>query len=270
MIDKDKLEKHKQWVEDKYARSEGKATDLWAEAHQDKFYLQISEKRYSDPTRRKIEEEAWNRFIHDGARILDCGCGTGFFIGRIRDSLPDRTVRFHGLDLSEKALAIAKQRAPGVEFVCSPAEQMPYPDNHFDGVLLIAMLFESIDTGAIFREAARVLKSGGFVYMVIHKPFYDPFWLPSAAAFLYRKLRGLSSANNDLRRFRIRIESEFSQAGFQRIERRPFIYFYEWAVWKALAPFLTNTLFSLGEALNRLPFEYYKNQEYWILRKRSD
>jgi hypothetical protein len=41
----------------------------------------------------------------------------------------------------------------------------------------------------------------------------------------------------------------------------------EWAVYKKLAPWAIPELICVGEWLNRLPFGYYKNLEYWLLRK---
>jgi ubiquinone/menaquinone biosynthesis C-methylase UbiE len=239
---------------------------LWAEARTDEFGLRISNSRYADPTRRRTEEAAWRRIVRDGDRVLDCGCGTGFFIQRLRETLPDRHVEYHGLDLSSVALDFARRRLPDVPFVCAPAENMPYPDGHFDVVLIIAMLFESIDTANIFHEAARVLKPNGWLYVVVHKPFYDPFILPSVAIRLYQRLRHLPTESATIRPFRTRIAAECAAAGFRRVERQPLIHAYEWGFWLLATPFLKNALLRFGRVINRLPFSYCKNQEYWLLK----
>lgn len=49
-------------------------------------------------------------------KILDAGCGTGYFCGELKKLNYDVT----GVDISEKAILVAKQNHPEVDFFLSP------------------------------------------------------------------------------------------------------------------------------------------------------
>ncbi len=65
-----------------------------------------------------------------GARVLDVGCGKGFLLYEFTQLLPGAEVA--GFDLSEHALANAKEEVRDRLFRHRAEEPLPYPDNHFD------------------------------------------------------------------------------------------------------------------------------------------
>jgi 2-polyprenyl-3-methyl-5-hydroxy-6-metoxy-1,4-benzoquinol methylase len=98
-----------------------------------------------------------------GLRILDVGCGEG------EDSLllASLGARVTGIDISPAAVALARERAQlsglsgSTDFICSPLEQAPLPDKHFDVIWgdnvlhhVLPVLDESL------RLLARVAKPG--------------------------------------------------------------------------------------------------------------
>ncbi len=98
-----------------------------------------------------------------GLRILDIGCGEG------EDSLllASLGAKVTGIDISPAAVALAKERAHlsglsgSTDFICSPLEQAPLPDKHFDVIWgdnvlhhVLPVLDESL------RLLARVAKPG--------------------------------------------------------------------------------------------------------------
>lgn len=103
-----------------------------------------------------------------GARVvLDLGCGTGTF-GRYRPS-PEVTV--HGVDGDAGAVrsAMAFEQAVCVDL---EVDDLPYPDNTFDG-LLAKDIFEHLqDPARLAREAHRVLRPDGVMVasLVMAKP----------------------------------------------------------------------------------------------------
>jgi SAM-dependent methyltransferase len=60
-------------------------------------------------------------------RTLDAGCGTGFLTSQLAGEVV-------GLDQSTAMLAIARARAPEVEFLQGDAVELPFPDASFDRV----------------------------------------------------------------------------------------------------------------------------------------
>jgi ubiquinone/menaquinone biosynthesis C-methylase UbiE len=100
-----------------------------------------------------------------GDRVLDVGCGSGFFVTEILDTVgPEGSVV--GIDLSPDMLAVAAKRAegyPNVEFAESPAVPLPVADAAFDRALSVQVLEYVDDVPGALRELHRALKPGGRV-----------------------------------------------------------------------------------------------------------
>jgi len=100
-----------------------------------------------------------------GKVVLDYGCGNG-----LHSIFPVKAgaKKLIGIDLSEKSLKIARERAKteGVadktEFLKMDCEKLEFPDNYFD-IVLDGGTFSSLDLNRVFPELVRVLKPGGLV-----------------------------------------------------------------------------------------------------------
>jgi ubiquinone/menaquinone biosynthesis C-methylase UbiE len=103
--------------------------------------------------------------INRSDRVLDVGCGHG----RSLTELAARACegRVVGVDPSELMVEIARQRsrplieADRVNVVLATVESLPFPDDFFDKVLCVHVLYFWKDLDAPLREIARVLKPGG-------------------------------------------------------------------------------------------------------------
>jgi SAM-dependent methyltransferase len=89
-------------------------------------------------------------------RVLEVGCGTGWFAARLQRELGAEVV---AIDQSERMVELA--RADGVDARVGDVQQLPFDDETFDCVAAIWMLYHvtELDTG--LREIARVLRPGG-------------------------------------------------------------------------------------------------------------
>ncbi len=100
--------------------------------------------------------------VKDGDAVLDVGCGTGTvlsYIGR------QKKIRGFGLDVSEKMVAIAKEKNPDYEFVSGDCASLPYADGSID-VMMACMAYHHFPDQEQFRnEAMRVLKPEGSLYI---------------------------------------------------------------------------------------------------------
>lgn len=101
-------------------------------------------------------------------RILDIGCGTGYFTRRLRRRFPRASI--HALDISAGMLARQRQamrprmlwhgRARGVQ---ADAVHLPYVDAGFDLVCSNLTMQWVADPVAMMKEMRRVLASGGLM-----------------------------------------------------------------------------------------------------------
>ena len=95
-----------------------------------------------------------------GQSVLDVACGTGVLAQEAaRRVAPGGTVT--GLDRNEGMLAVARRKAPGIEWRQGMAESLPFPDKTFDAAVsqFALMFFE--DRAQALKEMARVTRPGG-------------------------------------------------------------------------------------------------------------
>lgn len=105
-----------------------------------------------------------------GFALLDAGCGAGGMLARIRSAFP--LARLTGIDLSETALALTRNRSTAAELIRASTDQLPFPDSSFDVVLSLDVLaFRGVDDSKALREMHRVLSSGGT--LVINVPAFN-------------------------------------------------------------------------------------------------
>jgi SAM-dependent methyltransferase len=94
--------------------------------------------------------------------VLEVGCGDGYWIGNIPESVPRRI----GVDLSARAVAFARLFAPTVEFVACGVEQI---EETFDVVAAIEVfehIPENIQAQFIAAVGRRVRPGGVFILSV--------------------------------------------------------------------------------------------------------
>ena len=100
--------------------------------------------------------------IAPAARALDVATGTG----DLAVELAARGARVTGLDFSERMLELARDKAPGIDWVQGNALELPYADGEFDAVTVGfgARNFSDLDRG--LAELARVTRRGGRVVIL--------------------------------------------------------------------------------------------------------
>jgi ubiquinone/menaquinone biosynthesis C-methylase UbiE len=116
--------------------------------------------------------------IADVRDILDIGCSVGIStlaLHRYYQQHQSEPVRTIGLDLSPYMLAVAQWRDRDHEISAwhhGNAEVTPFPSQSFDLITLQFVIHElpRTATQAIFQEAKRLLRSGGWVAIVDNNP----------------------------------------------------------------------------------------------------
>jgi len=121
----------------------------------------------------RARDKIWRemRFLFDGyllegEKVLDLGCGNG----RFYELFQKKNVDYIGVDSSEKLIEIAKKRYPKGRFQVANALNLPFPNNFFDKVYVIAV-FHHIPSQEFrlqfLREIKRVLKKEGLLILTV-------------------------------------------------------------------------------------------------------
>jgi SAM-dependent methyltransferase len=106
----------------------------------------------------EIRELARRANIGPGVSVLDLCCGVagaGRLITRTTGCV------YRGLDVSESALGIARDRASDLQCTFEVRKVPPLPDGRFDVVLLFETMLAFCDKEQLVLEVARVLPPGG-------------------------------------------------------------------------------------------------------------
>jgi SAM-dependent methyltransferase len=106
--------------------------------------------------------------LHDATRVLDVGCGEGQVARHVKASVGSELVV--GVDPSANQLAVARERAGGVQYVRGYADALPVPDATFDAVVA-CLVFEHIsEVDTALAEVARSLEPGGVFLFLLNHP----------------------------------------------------------------------------------------------------
>lgn len=126
--------------------------------------------------------------IKEGDVVLDLGSGAGFdcFLASRRVGKNGLVI---GIDMTSEMVERARKNAlknnfSNVEFVLGEIENLPFEENKFDVIISNCVINLSPDKLAVFKEAYRVLKKNGKMYV--------------SDIVLLEELTGEQKNNNDL------------------------------------------------------------------------
>ena len=109
-----------------------------------------------------------------GARVLDIGCGAGWFWTQAAARLPDR-LELTVADRSEGMVAEAVRRISScahyarVDGQVADAVALPFADRSFDAVVAMHMLYHVPEPDRAIDELARVLRPGGWAIVTANR-----------------------------------------------------------------------------------------------------
>ncbi len=96
-------------------------------------------------------------------KILDIGCGDGALFYLFNQEYDTNNFELYGVDSSEIALNIAKEKNSDVHFEISDAYNLPFSDNTFDLIVSSDVIEHLLYPEKMFTEMKRVGKLGSHV-----------------------------------------------------------------------------------------------------------
>jgi SAM-dependent methyltransferase len=138
--------------------------------HLGRAYLRYS---HTKGTVQEVDHLVGALALRPGHRVLDVGCGPG----RHAHELARRGVTVHGVDISERFVAIARDDAPaGATFERLDARALPFVDE-FDAVVCLCqggfgMMTEPGDDDAVVAGIARSLRPGGRLALTAFNAYF--------------------------------------------------------------------------------------------------
>ena len=135
----------------------GVSTTYWDNSTRNDFEHLVNHLGKTDlPERRKIRELLKWR---NAQSVLDAGCGSATEYASYQKDPILKKIKYTGLDLSSKMLAIAQERFPGLNLTRGELKTIPFPDKSFDAVVLRHVLEHQPDGYVdVVKESVRVAK----------------------------------------------------------------------------------------------------------------
>ena len=184
--------------------------------------------------------------IGAGDRVLDMGCGRGFYLKFTRELYPEADVI--GVELDRPLLERARAEVPGVRTLSADVRRLPFPDGAFDRVIFSEVIEHVADDAAALAELLRVTAPGGVLALTTPNAGYPLAWDPINRVLEdlgARPIReGLLSGiwANHVRLYTpeslVRLATE---AGWMVEEARPFTHYS--------MPFIHNLVYGAGKEL---------------------
>lgn len=174
-------------------------------------------------------DQRWRRIalqhlaLRDREDVLDCGAGTGKLTRMILNACPRCSVT--SLDITKSMFR--PSILPETRFIVASAEEMPLEDSAFDAVASAYLTRNLNNVDNYFREAYRVLRSGGrFVNLDIFNPTLPGFSILFRIYFYHivpvigntaTKSKSYSYLANSVRNFHTheKIMEKMKSAGFK-------------------------------------------------------
>lgn len=130
------------------------------------------------------------RNLKASAKIAELGCG----LGQDGRALMKQGFYVVQSDISPKTIEKAKKTAEmegltNGEFMLMDSENLPYPDNYFDAMFMVASLHHMMDAEKALREMKRCTKTGGTIIIGIEPNKWQFYWVFPIIRFYKRHIK---------------------------------------------------------------------------------
>lgn len=145
----------------------------------------------------------------DNSTILDVACGNGTLLRMLSKR---KKIQGYGIDISEKMVENALKNCSDMVFKVAGCENIPFEDDFFDLLTVSAAYHHFPDIHAFAKEASRVLKKGGILYIA-------EIYLPTILRVLLNPFVPLTGEGDVKFYSPARIVSDLKTYGFEEMDR---------------------------------------------------
>ena len=112
----------------------------------------------------KVIKKISNKYLPKKGKIVDAGCG----VGQNVYALEKYGFESYGIDFAKETIQKTKMHFPNLKVYVQDVRHMEFPDGYFDGYWSLGVI-EHFWRGydEVIKEAYRVLKPGGFVFLTV-------------------------------------------------------------------------------------------------------
>lgn len=142
----------------------------WPKTQADYEEFWVSKKAmesYFEPSRIAFYKEVLNFIPQKTGKVLDIGCGDGYFLTQIAKRDNHTGSNIIGVDYAVSGFKKAKMSLPKAKFIQTDASQLQFKSNYFDLIIMMETFEHLKNWKKSLSEACRVLKKKGRLLITI-------------------------------------------------------------------------------------------------------
>ena len=157
-----------------------------------------------------------SKYITEGMKVLELGCGTGYFT----KELINTNAEIKAIDISPDLIEIAKHeiKATNIEFIIANAYDLIFEDNTFDSIVGSSVLHH-LEINKSINECFRVLKPGGYFVFTEPNMINPQIAIQKNIPWIKRKL---GDSPDETAFMRWTLAKKLEKAGFKEVNILPF------------------------------------------------
>lgn len=131
---------------------------------------EIYDTRYKDIQAQKYQEILSRVDFSDSEGIIDIGCGTGTFLGLIKQLVNGNGKQLLGVDISHEMIKIAHEKFPDIDFIVADSDNLPIKDGIFERITSVTHLQNLSEPHKTVKEMKRIsTKDASIIISILRK-----------------------------------------------------------------------------------------------------